>query len=333
MARVWKASEGSHPASAITIIGRCIRKINLNGISTHPTPYKKDVYDRQILAFGTHGQEMLSNTKVGIVGLGGTGTPVVEQLVRIGVRDFGIIDPGYFSPSNITRGYGSFYSDIKSKWPKWFPLLKNKRAKVDIAANHMRKINPEATILSIRDSVVKDSALKALLDRDVIFSCTDEHWGRSVVNQLSYQYLIPVINMGIRIDSKSGTIHGAFGSIDIIRPDQPCLWCSGFLNSDRIMAESLPANERKARLREGYVEDIDMNAPSVISLTTTVSGHATTTFLQLITDFMQEAGNISRLNYYIMESVVDRGRIKVEPDCICSQVKGFGDMKILPTLK
>jgi hypothetical protein len=98
------------------------------------------------------------------------------------------------------------------------------------------------------------------------------------------------------------------------------------------MAEGLPANERKARLREGYVENIDTNAPSVISLTTTVSGHAVTAFLQLLTDFMGKAGNISRLNYYIMDGVVDRGSIKVSTDCICSQVKGYGDMKGLPTL-
>ncbi len=331
-ARVWKASDGHHPAASMSIIGRYIRKINLNDISEDSNPYNKEIYDRQILAFGSIGQDLISKAKVGIVGLGGTGSPTAEQLVRMGVKDIVLIDPDYFSPSNITRVYGSFYSDRKSKWPKWFPLIKKKRAKVDIASDHMRRINPVVNIRSIRDSVVKDTALRSLLDRDVIFCCTDEHWGRSLVNQLSYQYLIPVINMGVRIDSKENMIRGAFGVIDIIRPDKPCLWCSGFLNSDRIMAEGLPVNERKARLREGYVDDIDTNAPSVISLTTTVSGHATTAFLQLLTDFMREAGDISRLNYYIMESVVSRGSIIIDPDCICGKVKWYGDMKGIPSL-
>ena len=139
--------------------------------------------------------------------------------------------------------------------------------------------------------------------------------------------------MGVRIDSKNDTIKGAAGSIDVIRPDKPCLWCSGFLNADRIMTEALPAHERKERLREGYVEDIDTDAPSVIPFTTTVSGHATVAFLQIVTDFMGRAGDISRLNYYIMESEVARGSIKVDPDCICGKVKGYGDMKNLPTTK
>jgi molybdopterin/thiamine biosynthesis adenylyltransferase len=332
-ARLWKASERSYPMSSITVIGRCIRKINLDGVSSQSIAFDKYIYDRQILAFGTQGQELFAKSKVGIIGLGGTGSPIAEQLARMGVGDFVLIDFDSFSPSNITKVYGSFYSDIRSKWLKWIPFLKSNKAKVDITAKHIKKINPKVTIRSIRDSVVKDKVLRTLLDRDVIFCCTDEHWGRSVINQLSYQYLIPVINMGVRIDSKDGIIKGALGSIDIIRPDKPCLWCSGFLNSDRIMAESLPANERNARLREGYVEDIDTNAPSVISLTTTISGHATTAFLQLLTDFMREAGDISRLNYYIMEGVVHRGSIKVDPQCICGKVKGYGDMKILPTIK
>lgn len=332
-ARVWKMPGISYPASYIRIIGRCIRKINLNGTFKFSSPFRRDIFDRQILAFDTKGQELISNTKVGIVGLGGTGSPTAEQLARLGVTDFIIIDPDYISSSNITRVYGSYYADIRDKWPRWLSFLNRKQAKVNLIARHIRRINPAANVRSIKESVVTELALKSLLDRDVIFCCTDEHWGRSVLNQLSYQYLIPVINMGVRIDSRDSMIRGASGVVDIIRPDKPCLWCSGFLNSDRIMAESLPENERKSRLRDGYVQNIDTEAPSVISLTTTVSGHATTAFLQLITDFMGRAGDISRLNHYIMESEVKRGTIKMEPGCICGRVKGYSDMKTLPTLK
>ncbi len=332
-ARVWKVSNAHYPVSSISIIGRCIRKINLGDNDNRSVSYEKKIYDRQVLAFGTQGQDMISKMKIGIVGVGGTGSPTAEQLTRMGVKDFVLIDPDNISASNISRVYGSFFSDIKSKWLKWFPFLKRKKAKVEIVAKHMKRINPEVKILSIKDSVVKNTALKTLLDRDVIFCCTDEHWGRSVINQLSYQYLIPVINMGVRIDSKEGRIRGAMGSVDILRPDKPCLWCSGFLNSDRIMTEALPVNERKARLRDGYVDDIDTAAPSVISLTTTVSGLAVTAFLQLVTDLLGRAGDISRLNYYIMESVVDRGRIEIDPNCICRQVKGYGDMKNLSTIQ
>jgi molybdopterin/thiamine biosynthesis adenylyltransferase len=332
-ARIWEITGHSHSISYITIIGRCIRKIYLNDLNESSYSFRQDIFNRQILAFDKQGQQIISNIKVGIVGLGGTGSPTAEQLARLGVSDIVLIDPDYISPSNITRVYGSYYSDIKDKWPRWLSFLNKKRAKVYLIARNIRRIKPDAKVITIKASVVNKTALQSLLDRDVIFCCTDEHWGRSVVNQLSYQYLIPVINMGIRIDAKDSTVQGAFGSVDIIRHDKPCLWCSGFLNGDRIMAESLPEHERRIRLRDGYVQNIGTNAPSVISLTTTISGHAVTAFLQLITDFFGETGDFTRLNYFIMESEVSRGIIKTDPGCICAQVKGYGDLKSLPAIK
>ena len=44
---------------------------------------------------------------VGIVGCGGTGSAVAEQLARLGVRRFILTDPDTLSASNVTRVYGS----------------------------------------------------------------------------------------------------------------------------------------------------------------------------------------------------------------------------------
>ena len=331
-ARVWKPFKGSFLASSVSIIGRYIRKIDFHDNPSATAVNCRDIYDRQVLAFGSRGQELLSKAKVGIVGVGGTGSPTAEQLIRMGVQDIVLIDPDTFDPSNLTRIYGSSYSDIEGRWSRYFPRLKRRKAKVEIIFKHLKSINPEAQIVAIKDSVVKSTAAQSLLDRDVIFVCTDEHWGRSVVNQISYQYLIPTINMGVRIDSRDGRIRGASGSVHILRPGEPCLWCYQFLSSDRIMAESLPAHERKALLREGYVDDIDTAAPSVIPLTTTTSGHSVIAFLQLITDFMGKAGDISCLNFFIMEGVVERGRSTISDTCICKSVKGYGDLRDLPTI-
>lgn len=62
----------------------------------------------------------------------------------------------------------------------------------------------------------------------------------------------------------------------------------------------MPKHERTRREREGYVQNIDARAPSVISLNTTLAGLAVAAFLQLVTDFMAEQGCISRLNYDIL---------------------------------
>lgn len=214
----------------------------------------------------------------------------------------------------------------------WWHFRKKHSKKVDLVASHLKKINSKANIQSIPKNVVLQDTATKLLDRDVVFLCTDDYWGRSIVNQIAYQYFIPTINIGIRIAVKDGIISGASGAIDILRPDIPCLWCKGFLRADRIAAESMPSSARKSLKREGYVEDIDTPAPSVMSITTALSGMAVTLFLQQITDFMGPAGEIARSNYFIMEGIVGRGNAAILRECVCSKVRGFGDLKALPTL-
>jgi hypothetical protein len=70
-----------------------------------------------------------------------------------------------------------------------------------------------------------------------------------------------------------------------------------------------------------------------VSLTTTLSGHAVTAFLQLVTDFRGSGGGFHCLNYNIMEGTVRWGSTTMDEHCICKSVKGYGDMKDLPTLE
>lgn len=330
-ARIWLPGKAHSAVQSITVVGRHIHQIGLNG-GGKATSFNRGLYDRQVLAFGAQGQEAVSRTKIAIVGVGGTGSPTAEQAVRLGVKDIVLVDPDTLSDSNITRVYGSFYRDIIQPWWKRLLPINSKQSKVDMVARHLRSIAPDAKIVALQKNIVTSSAARALLDRDVIFCCTDEHWGRSIVNQIAHQYMIPVINMGVQIDSKDGVIRGASGSIHIIRPDAPCLWCYEFLSGKRIRAESLPPELRDSELREGYVENLDAKAPSVVSLTTTLSGHAVTAFLQLVTDFRGAAGGFHCLNYSIMEGVVRRGSTTTDERCICKAAKGYGDMKGLPTI-
>ncbi len=199
-------------------------------------------------------------------------------------------------------------------------------------AAHLKRINPKANIRVLTEDVVTQKAASVLLDRDVVFLCTDNHWSRSVVNQIAYQYFIPTINMGVRIDMRDKTIIGAKGVVDVLRPDLPCLWCTQSLSADRIAAESLPIKERQERIREGYVENVGTAAPAVVSLTTTVAGLSVSTFLQLLTGFMNESGQVQRLNYYIQEGIVRRGSTSIQEKCICKNVRGCGDLCKLSTL-
>lgn len=328
--RVWvNGSKKPISISEVTVLGRRIERIRPDNVlsAAHGVG---DIFDRQVRAFGAHGQAAIARMKVGIVGVGGTGSPTAEQLVRLGVDDLVLIDPDFFDPSNITRVYGTFASSLGQPW--WH-LGKRAPRKVELIAAHLERIRPKSHIQIVPRNVVLREAAERLLDRDIVFLCTDDHWGRSIVNQICYQYFIPTINLGVNIAAENERISGAAGAADVLRPDNPCLWCSQFLRADRIAVESMPRSARRSLEREGYVEGIDTPAPSVVSVTTALSGMAVTLFLQLVADFMGPGGDIARLNYNIMDATVRRGRALIPNECVCKKVRGFGDLKPLPLLQ
>jgi molybdopterin/thiamine biosynthesis adenylyltransferase len=323
--RLWLPGvRDSQPLREILVVGRRTQSILLDGPAS-PRTYDSALFDRQIRAFGKQGQAVVAATKVAIVGTGGTGSPTAEQVIRLGVQDLLLIDPDLLSPSTRTRVYGSFAR--RRLVDRLFP-----RRKVFAVARHLRRIMPNAAVRSIPQYVVQEQAAGALLDRDVVFLCTDDHWGRSVVNQIAHQYLIPTINLGVRIGTKDGTVTGAVGTVDVLRPGAPCLWCTQFLSPDRIAAESMPRSQRRRLTREGYVEELDEPAPAVVSLTTTTSGLAVGLFLQLATGFMGDNGDVARLNYDALSGTVRRGRTQIADKCVCRRAKGRGDLAPLPTL-
>lgn len=330
--RIWlDYSSRPLPLSEIIVVGRSLKRIRVPEALRTQEDLMLSVFDRQVRAFGMDGQALIASTKVGVVGIGGTGSPTAEQLIRLGVQDLVLIDPDGFEKSNLTRVYGTFSSSLRRA--RWKFRKGTPTKKVDLVAKHLKRINPRAHIRISPRSIVLDDVVRQLFDRDIVFLCTDNHWSRSVVNQVAYQYLIPTINLGARIDAVDGKISEARGTVDILRPGMPCLWCSQLLRAELIAAESMPKSSYESLQRDGYVEGIDTRAPSVVSVTTAISGIAVSLFLQLVTDFMSSCGDIARLNYNILDSTVRRGKAAISDGCVCQKVCGFGDLKSLPTIK
>ena len=70
------------------------------------------MFDRQVRAFGADGQLKLQRLRVAIVGLGGTGSLIAQQLVHLGVRDFILVDPDVIESTNLNRVANAFQDDI-----------------------------------------------------------------------------------------------------------------------------------------------------------------------------------------------------------------------------
>lgn len=326
--RVWLPNQSTPvPIDEIIVFGRSIHRYSEH----QPSDFQVDEqYDRQVRAFGTHGQRLIQSSRVAIVGVGGTGSSVAEQVTRLGVKDILLLDPDNFETVN--RMYGTFAIPAKKHWWQFWKRLPVSHKKVDLVAAHLRHINPDIHIETVTQSVVHHAVAKQLCDRDFIFLCTDEHWGRSVVNQVAYQYMIPTINVGMAITAEDSKIDNAVGVVDVLFPDKACLWCKQYLNSKRIAAESMPKADQANRQAEGYVENIDTTQPSVISINTTVASMAVTQWLQLLTGFQGNFGGIERQNYNVLEGTVTRGKTQIDNGCVCKKVRAKGDLYHLNTI-
>ncbi|MGI0048598.1 MAG: HesA/MoeB/ThiF family protein, partial [Nitrososphaera sp.] len=309
--RVWHKGEFV-PIESISIIGSKITKLEFsNKEKTEPD----HIHDRQVLAFTDAGNNVIKNMLVGVVGSGGTGSCVIEQLARLGVRKIIAVDPDNFEESNLSRIYGSCYEDTK----------RNDLLKVRIVERHVEEISPTINFDGMPNSVVERQTLHDLRSCDMVFCCTDTDWSRSVLNELSYQYLIPIIDMGNKIVVSDGEIKTASGRVIVLRPDHPCLWCYEQLSSERITAESMPRRDRERLQKQKYVMGMDVKEPSVVSLNTVVAGLAVTEYINLATGFMGEARGFGRQVYDILEGTVFKSSISPKSTCVCQRCRALGD--------
>lgn len=270
-------------------------------------------FDRQVRAFGAAGQQRLRSVRVAIVGLGGTGSLAAQQLVHLGVRAFTLVDPDAIEETNLNRVVGARADDVG-------------RSKVDVAHRFIERFATDAIVRPVIGDVVRASIARHLVDADVILCCTDSHGSRSVIQQVAYQFLIPCIDIGSTITAHGGQITGIFGRVQLLGPDQPCLWCTGLLASEQVRRDLMSDFERRA---DPYIQGAREPAPAVISLNGTVVSLAVSMLLGIVTSVPIDARH---LIYNARESTLRPVRGVAQPDCfICSHagVVGRGDTQQL----
>ena len=149
--RMWSEQDRTFlPIDSVNVVGRQLTKLGVSDNGIGGSTANPELYDRQIRAFGREGQAAIARAKVAVVGVGATGSASAEQLVRLGVEDIVLIDPDWFEPSNVTRVFGTYARDESSRW--W--RRPRRRRKVDLVAEHLRRINPAAAIIRSFPAVV-----------------------------------------------------------------------------------------------------------------------------------------------------------------------------------
>lgn len=262
-------------------------------------------YDRQVRAFGKEGQKILQSLKIGIVGLGGTGSIIAQQLAHLGVKEFLLVDPDILEESNLNRVVGATRNDLE-------------KAKVDIAKESIKRINPEAGVEVVKDSVLRNSIAELLLDTDFTFSCTDSHGSRAVLNQLAYQYFLPIIDMGVVIAVQNERVENISARTQLLAPGLACMVCGNLLDYEEVRRDLLTDFERK---NDPYILNTAEPAPAVISLNSTIASMAITMFLGCVVGI---PGTARLINYNAINGVSRAAFCSRHPTCVvCSNNGAF----------
>lgn len=105
----------------------------------------KEEFIRTAYLLGQDAINRLANSKVAIFGVGGVGGYVAEALARAGVGHLDLIDKDVVSVSNINRQIIALHSTVGSY-------------KVDVAADRIKDINPDAVVNAYRTFYLPETA-------------------------------------------------------------------------------------------------------------------------------------------------------------------------------
>jgi len=230
-------------------------------------------YDRQVRAFGKAGQTRLRAARVAVVGLGGTGAFVAHELAYLGVGQLLLVDHDTVDTSNLNRLMGATPADVD-------------QPKVVVASKSVSAINPGIKVEAVVGDVVDAEIAAKLLAVDFIFGCTDSMASRAVINQIAYQYLIPVIDMGVAIHVHDDHVASVTGRVQMLSPGLGCLVCADGLDGQQVRWELMSPAQRRA---DPYFVNASVPQPAVMPLNGVVTSAAVTMFLSAFTGYPGDA--------------------------------------------
>ena len=176
---------------------------------------------------GDNLDDILKSKVIGIIGIGGGGSHLIQQLAHIGFENFVVCDPDIIEKSNLTRHVLARAEDVKAK-----------KSKVDLAKEKVLSLNPGASIRLVK-SKWQDGAGSGSFDNcDILICAMDSIDERDQVERFSRELKIPYLDIGMYIKKTSDDFFYIFGQVIMTFPGKPCLRCLDFLREETLDLEA-----------------------------------------------------------------------------------------------
>lgn len=272
-----------------------------------------DRYARQLPLLGQEGQAAIRATRVAIVGLGGLGSHLSQQLAYLGVRDFLLIDGDHVSTSNLNRLIGAVPGDAESA-----------RLKIDVARDLITAIAPTAAVETIEGFPTTAPELEVLREVDLVFGAVDNDGSRLSLNAYCQAYDLPYIDTATDVDP-DGPGAGYGGRVVVSAGGGGCISCLDLLDQNALDWE-LASEEGRRQLEKIYgvpVDALGTSGPAVVSVNGVVASLAVTEFMNLVTGLRQPRLHLCYLGSFGVVNMADERQ--VDSCYYCDGIRGMGD--------
>ena len=230
-------------------------------------------------AFGQGTTDKLRRLSVAVIGCSGTGSIVIEQLVRLGVGKLILVDDDKVEERNLNRIINATAEDARLK-----------RAKVEVLAKAIQSIGLGTKVKTFNKNLWEREVVKAVAECDVLFGCMDTHSGRFLLNRLATYYTLPYFDIGVRLEAiptsdGPARIRHVCGTVHYLQPGQSSHISRGLISMEQVAAEELQHQDPTAyrrQVKEGYIRGVQENRPAVISVNMSLASQAVLDFLARI---------------------------------------------------
>ncbi len=267
-------------------------------------------FERQMRLFGEAGQARIGAASVAVIGAGGLGSPVVQELSLLGVKKLAVIDAQEVKRSSANRYVGLRHDD---------PIPGT--LKVDLCERVAHAIDPSIEVEKVADSLVSEKAFRAIINATHVISCVDNDGVRLVSTELCAAYAKPYFELASDVMPGENPQYG--GRVCVSWDGNGCPVCLGVLDLKEANALLAGPDAQRDEERIYGVHRIFLGetGPSVVSINGVIASIAVTEFMAAVTGMRLP---FRLINHYAHLGRTTTSRDEPNPDCYyCKQIRGM----------
>lgn len=270
--------------------------------------------------------ERLQRLSIAVIGCSGTGSPVIEQLMRLGVGELVIVDDDEVEERNVNRILNSTMQDVRDR-----------RKKVAVLEEAVQRAGLGTRVIRLAKNLWDPEVVQTVAQCDIIVGCMDSVDGRYLLNVLATFYNLAYFDIGVRLDAVrdgagKGRIREICGTVHYLQPGRSSLMSRGLITMKAVAAAGLRRNDPDAhtqQVEDGYIAGGQQHRPAVISVNMYAAALAVNELLARIHPYREEPNSEYAS---VIFSLASMELMNEEEDGVCNLLRGSvgkGDIRPL----